>query len=53
MSWFTILWVAIPCVIMAGLFGSRRGQFISRKTKALLALLMVGAALFDMGMTLI
>lgn len=53
MSWFIILWIAIPCVIMAGLFGSKRGQYIPRKTKFLLAMLMVGAVLFDMGMTLI
>lgn len=53
MSWFMILWIAIPCVIMAGLFGSKRGQYIPRKTKLLLALLMVGAVIFDIGTSLI
>lgn len=53
MSWTTILWVGIPCAIMVGFFGSKRGQFIPRKTKLLLALLMAGAVIFDIGTSLI
>ena len=53
MSWLTVLWIGIPCVILTGLFSSKRGQFISKRTKALLWLGLTGGAMFDIGMTLI